>query len=332
MAITDPIFAIKIGAKETPGNKCKRLSEIIMLHREKSKEFPLACMNMVKEIHQVMKSHDLHKNEALERFWNEIHKIIVTKVSKDLWKNFFLELNCDEFNERSITFQMLFQFIVMNIVQQILKSDVKNEAEEAVDVELTIQEQEVLSYVAGFVIFSLLKKYKKLSSSSKYGIEAGVAIQFLNGLRSVDNDKVHCHSFLDFTTKWVDLVNRGGLVKINHEMFIFVRRIENVVRRKLNLNLIKTYRGQDIRVIIEKELQNSSFISSGWDSVSRMLPNRQLAHVLMNQIIEKWVDIRARSFVDSYIQLVKRSIAKNKVDSNIKLSKKGEQSMRKKLT
>ena len=34
MAITDPIFSIKIGAKESPGNKCKRLSELIMLQRE----------------------------------------------------------------------------------------------------------------------------------------------------------------------------------------------------------------------------------------------------------------------------------------------------------
>jgi hypothetical protein len=37
-------------------------------------------------------------------------------------------------------------------------------------------------------------------------------------------------SFLDYTTKWTECINRGGLFCVNDEFYIFVRRVENVIR------------------------------------------------------------------------------------------------------
>ena len=57
--------------------------------------------------------------------------------------------------------------------------------------------------------------------------------------------------------------------------------------------------------------------------------------VKYNQIIAKWVDIRARSYVDCYVQIIKRMLGKQK-DNEKEVKKKGlsskaESSLRKKL-
>ena len=110
--------------------------------------------------------------------------------------------------------------------------------------------------------------------------------------------------------------------------------IENVVRKSLNLELIKTYRGEDLRDVIYDLLSKTKLVDSTWESVARLIPNKELSAILKRQIINKWIDIRARSYVKTYVQLVKRNIAKKKIDDKekIKLSKKTEPAMRKKLT
>ena len=224
-----------------------------------------------------------------------------------------------------------------HIIHQLLKkyNETNKKDDKNIDTTLTSEEQETVSYVAGYLVFSLLKKYQKLRKVNKHCVEADTVITFLNSLRCAHEKHFQCYTFLEFTRKWIDLINRGGLVKVNDDMFIFVRCVENCVRQTRNIKLIKKYQGEDLRDIIQKELQNSPFISYGWDSLSRLIPNRQLAEVLRNQLIVKWIDIRARSFVDSYVQRVKRTLAKRKADgaaSKVALSKKGEQSMRKTLT
>ena len=66
------------------------------------------------------------------------------------------------------------------------------------------------------------------------------------GTKGDDIDERHV-SFLDYTRKWVDCVNRGGLCSVNDEFYIFIRRVENVARSILNLELMINYRGQDLR-------------------------------------------------------------------------------------
>ena len=54
-------------------------------------------------------------------------------------------------------------------------------------------------------------------------------------------------SFLDYTRKWVELVNKGGLIEVNNNFFIFIRRTETYVQQILNLELLKNYEGEELR-------------------------------------------------------------------------------------
>lgn len=54
-------------------------------------------------------------------------------------------------------------------------------------------------------------------------------------------------SFLDYTRKWAELVNKGGLIEVNNNFFIFIRRTETYVQQILNLELLKNYEGEELR-------------------------------------------------------------------------------------
>ena len=104
-----------------------------------------------------------------------------------------------------------------------------------INIQLTKEEQQVLYYVAEYIVFSLLQKYKRTRDQGKNAHITTYALQFLDNLKirsSTENSK---KSFLEFTRSWISIVDRGGLIKVNDDMFIFCRRIENSVRTVLKI-------------------------------------------------------------------------------------------------
>ena len=71
---------------------------------------------------------------------------------------------------------------------------------------------------------------------------------FIKGqIRKVDN-------FLDFTHRWVEQVNRGGLVAMKDEFYLFIRSIENSIRETLNIALIRRFEGEYLRNVLRNEI------------------------------------------------------------------------------
>ena len=153
------------------------------------------------------------------------------------------------------------------------------------------------------------------------------ALQLLGTFMKCQISKVH--NFLDFTHRWVEQVNRGGLVEVKDEFYLFIRSIENSVRKTLNISLIQRYEGEDLRDVLRNEILQNNLVEKYWQSLVHYLPSEQLANTLKLQIVEKWIDIRARSFVSCYVQLLKRRIASSKIKNVI--STRTEPAMRKTL-
>ena len=69
-------------------------------------------------------------------------------------------------------------------------------------------------------------------------------------------------------------------------------------------------------------------INSAWESVARHILNESLKEILQKQFMKKWIDLRTKAFVKTYIQIVKRF---NNRSNPQKLSKKAEPALRKTL-
>ena len=130
-------------------------------------------------------------------------------------------------------------------------------------------------------------------------------MEFLCPLKSNGDSSIKCESFLDYTRKWTEFVNRGGLIKVNDNLLIFIRRTEIYVHKILNLELLKNYRGGDLREVIRKKIMESGIVVSGWECVARNIGNQELVKYLMKQVVDKWTDIRIMFFVNSLMLTLK---------------------------
>jgi len=332
-AITDPINNVVKKSGSTFGNRVRDLAQTIKCLS--SEELFVNCArNFAVDLYSFLAQGNLLDETFRVNIWSKVHQYSLNVSKKRLWIGLVNEetVSSDEFSS-------LFHFLCMRVIEGLMAIENKNIADKQCDEvtppttsPMTNQEQEVLRYVAGYVIFSLKKRYKLLTKSNVIATrEASVAThQFLSSLDTKIEKDLQARSFLDFTRAWIEIKNRGGLVKVNHNMFLFIRRVENEVRTVLTLNFIKNYRGEDLRDVLFQKLSTSKLVGNGWVTLSINLGNESSNQILKNQILQKWIDIRVRSYVNCYVQIVKRMVNKLNGEQR-KLSSKAEPALRKTL-
>ena len=195
--------------------------------------------------------------------------------------------------------------------------------------ELSKEEEKILYYVAGYLVFSLLNKYRKLEKCKKKHHIAIASIQFLESLRVSGDNSFNSKDFETYVQEWLCQVNHGGLVKVNQQAFLFIYKIEITVRNLLNMSIIKEYQDEDLRSALLKLMMESEETNSAWESVARHIPNESLKEFLQKQLKKKWINLRARVYVKTYIQILKRF---NNRSNPQKLSKKAESALTKTFT
>lgn len=327
-SVDDPINNLKRSTGKTSGNIVVDLARAVLSHRDRLQSVATV---MIDDIFQIMFNGSMLDEKFVSSMWGEIHNYTL-KPKIELWRTIL---------DNSVFLKPFYSFhhtTSMKIVEEILKLENQKTVKPA-EIEpfkITEEEQKVLRYVAGYITYSLIQRYKKLSSSSVVSTRetANAAIDFLQSLDTKFEKDINARSFLQYTNQWVDAKNRGGLVTVNDDMFIFIRRVENVVRNTLSIQLLKTYRGMDLREMLYGELESSCLIDSGWSIVARNIGNESLKKMLKKHVLDKWVDIKARSYVNCYIQILKRMVEKRKDDDKAKKkpSSKAEPALRKTLT
>ena len=324
--ITDPCNIMTVGNHRSPGNRLKAFCEEIFLYRD-TDSFRDSCVAMCQFLLETLHNNDVSREIGKEEMWSDIHLKLCNGDMDHFWRN-FLQLHMPAFEPSSLEFKICIQTLAMGTIEFIIKKEnaERNQEIKLENVPLSNHEQEVIYHIGGFIVYSLKKKYLQLSKSEKLRQTALAAVQLLNSFTFVETNQTL--SFLDFSHRWTSLISRGGLIKTNNNYFLFIRRIEEIVRRTLNVHFIKKYNGEDLRDIIVKQLQESSLLTSNWEVLSRMLPSESLASQIKSKIFYKWVDIRARSYVQCFMQILKRNIALKKITGkNVAII--GEPSMRK---
>lgn len=131
---------------------------------------------------------------------------------------------------------------------------------------LTSDEESILRYVAGYVPFKLLTRYEKdLSSKSTVGIIECLSAMAVNGEES---------SLLEYTRKWIHLVNRGGLFEVND--MTFDRKTSDNDLRESIINSVAT--DDNIRTILSVDIENEIHATE-----------------VLQQIIGTWLTVRGFS-------------------------------------
>ena len=111
---SNPIFNLKIKDFESPGNKVKRLSDIILTNKDNRflQEF---SEEIVVQLFKIISSNDFLLSEEQEEMWSDLHKMIYNGRSYfETWNNFIKDCLLDDF--LISVQQTFFSFIILNCV------------------------------------------------------------------------------------------------------------------------------------------------------------------------------------------------------------------------
>ena len=204
----DPINNLTVGETVTPGNLVRDYAEILLQSSDKE-NFKVAARTLVWHVFELLNAMKrIDKNSEMQSFYRNIHLYTTNNNNFLLWKGLTLVVSDN-------TVSSLVHSLTMGVVREIVAIENKSVAPDAPssdDLRLTKDEQEVLSYVAGYIVASLRKRYFRLQKSKRQETKeaALAAIKLLNSLHSKGTDVITSNSFLEFTRKWTEIQNRGG--------------------------------------------------------------------------------------------------------------------------
>ena len=183
---SDPINSLNIGNYDSPGNKLKRLcNTLLSQERDNTKitDTVLAVFALFKDVNIV-------KEKDQEMLWKLIHNY---KVNERIIKEWYIYLR--QYNDDSSSYLYLLDTFVMNIVSYVIELEnrgkYKNLPVTPKAVHLNDNEQQILRYVSGHIVFSLKKKYNLFSKSSKSKKVDIAALQLLGTFIKGQISKVH---------------------------------------------------------------------------------------------------------------------------------------------
>ena len=125
--------------------------------------------------------------------------------------------------------------------------------------DITELEQDIIHYVAGYIALKLKRFYRRYAENraSKH------MLTIINGWR-VPNGADE-HSFLGYSRSWLEKLNRGGLFRVNEQVFFFFRHMEQRFRPYLNKGYLARNPRINIRDTLKVELLNCIPITKAWE-------------------------------------------------------------------
>lgn len=160
------------------------------------------------------------------KLWSRFH-VLRTKGSLcRMWKQLIMRLDMNnQAVDDPLLEQSLYQEVFQRCVLQHFGSSTRDISQAHDKCMLTGDELNVMRYVSGYVVRSLLKWYEK-----KSGDIYSQFIMCLGEMAVEDVGDDEDEDVLSYTRKWFELVNRGGLYPTNDLAFQLFIEIEQVCR------------------------------------------------------------------------------------------------------
>lgn len=239
-------------------------------------KFDTFAAKLIKEIQPVGKFSNSAKRRKL---WSDYHSMRCSGLGI-LWEELYIQLGIGQEHAADCLLQ---QYVNDKLFQEIINSKLVAEEEDSREFEsdLNIDECQALRYVAGYVPYRLVKKFKKSSHPLKDDF-----LICLEKMRSSDEEGEE--SFLDYTKRWVKAIDRGGLFTINDDVYIFFKSIEIKIRQHLNI----TQHMHDInKEKTLKDILSDMDVQFFWSFLSTDLDD-EVAEQLLKEIAQFWQTIR----------------------------------------
>ena len=228
-----------------------------------------------------------HKTKKLkqEKMWGQYHQLRTSQQFLSDWKNFLSEIT------EIVPSAAFIQHVTHEVFKQIIKVQFPpTTAASKTLPPLTDIEVNALRYVAGYVCRTL---YNHLKTSSVEGKE--VLVLYLSNMNGSDKN--------GDGEEWINAINRGGLWQVNDDVFQTFLTIEELIREELCLE--KCLFDARKQQLIEKVISNDDVLHQWSFCVSDA--EESIANVLLQKVVELFLNIRGFAFASSCVELYKQA-------------------------
>lgn len=170
-----------------------------------------------------------HQKSFKEKLWSSFHSIRLKKIP-EFWKKLYKSIDTPEKFESD---PWLMQYCSSKLFETAVKNKypLTDTPNSCTSVEFTVDEENDLRYVAGFVIRSSIKKAQRLSKSNEN------KSSIIACLGSLNIEEGNYGNYFSYTQAWLERVNRGGLQVVNDEVYMVFKSMEVVMKRDVLKNL-----------------------------------------------------------------------------------------------
>lgn len=238
-----------------------------------------------------------------QHMWSNFHSARISDLRR-LWSDLFTSLGVDlKFAQDPLPGE----YVNEKVFERHIKSTFQVEDECTEPGELSENDLNALRYVAGYVPWKLRQKFRK--GTCKHSNQKAFLIcleKMTEG--SEDSDD----TYIQYTKRWINAVDRGGLFRVSDEVFVLFHEIERMVRRFVT-NLTSQSSRQDKQEIVD-EIVSDDDVQFHWSMISVDI-DHDAGEQLLQQIIQLYLTIRgfstAGAFVEQYKQITEKTTRKS---------------------
>ena len=225
-----------------------------------------------------------------ERMWYNYHKLRCSLEYTTMWTTFLttnLNAEC-----HPILWQLISDRVFKSLVKKQFPLDSPSGAADEVP-DMTNQEVNALRYAAGYVPRALRKKLKQSANPRK-----GQLLLCLMDLLD-DGDEEHGES-----EKWLDLVDRGGLTRVNETTFQVFLAMETELRHHL-----KSENTPNFKTYVNKQVLDNEDVAFYWSILSAEWEESD-SQALLELVVNLFLTIRGFAYASSWMEKFKKDSEK----------------------
>lgn len=257
------------------------------------------------------KRHNL-PSVAQAAVWSAFYRLRERKDILQAWTK-FIEANIPVAHR--IEHQLALQVILDRVLKKLIanKSVAVAPATEQHTVQsLTYCESNAVRYMAGYVAVKLLKRYRKGSRNPAVCKKRKLFVRILQQMKATGQPG-EPDTVLEYSTLWLELIDRGGLYHINDDVFLMIEAIEMVCKDHLSKGGIATYTpGTNISQIVHQKVLNTPKVLTYWDKITADIPHKYERYTieLLDRITNLWINIRGHSFAKGWTMMSQKRYRK----------------------
>ena len=110
------------------------------------------------------------------------------------------------------------------------------------------------------------------------------------------------HISNQYTSRWIAIVDRGGLFKISDRSYVFFRAMENATRGLLPGKLKETTFTNVVPLVV-----SSCEVQKNWEVLSSSIEDESENQDLLKEVVSLWVTMRGFAITSAWLEQYKRT-------------------------